>query len=368
MTEQLGTVMSIAIEGNGREPVQRASQSSALVTRERSGTGAGRTSDIVGRRAAGDAAKASRGIATIAALLLASIASFSVTRSAEAQVSLGPTPGFGNTVCSVGGQLVVVVDDVCDPALTGVEYFSSSALTIGPSGSQTSFNSSTGAATFGSTSTFNASATFNDSATFNAGLTATTGTFSGMVTMNGGLTVGGGQTVDMGHNRVQNVGTPMDGTDATNKNYVDGLHGQQQTQINDIVTVNNQQNTRLTNVETVNTQQDTRLTALESGFAGQADQITAINNSIKSLSKRDGELADGIAIALALSQPAFQPGQKFAVRGGWGNFDGSNAFGVSAAGLLHSFKNGGSVILDVGGGMSTRHNMFAGRGGVTIGW
>jgi hypothetical protein len=186
----------------------------------------------------------------------------------------------------------------------------------------------------------------------------------------------------MGGNRVQNVGTPTAGTDATNKNYVDGLHNQQQGQINDIVVVNNQQNTRLTNVETVNTQQDTRLTgvetvntqqntrltALESGISGQAEQIAAINQSLKSLSRRDGELADGIAISLALAQPAFQPGQRFALRGGWGNFDGSNALGVSAAGLLYEFRGGGSIVLDVGVGASMRYNMFAGRGGVTIGW
>jgi hypothetical protein len=135
-----------------------------------------------------------------------------------------------------------------------------------------------------------------------------------------------------------------------------------------VETVNTQQDTRLTGVETVNTQQNTRLTALESGISGQAEQIAAINQSLKSLSRRDGELADGIAISLALAQPAFQPGQRFALRGGWGNFDGSNALGVSAAGLLYEFRGGGSIVLDVGVGASMRYNMFAGRGGVTIGW
>jgi hypothetical protein len=186
--------------------------------------------------------------------------------------------------------------------------------------------------------------------------------------MNGGFVVGGNQTVNMGNNRVQNVGNPTAGTDATNKNYVDGLHNLQQTQIDNIVVVNNQQNTRLTNVETVNAQQDARLTVLENGLANQADQITAINQSIRGLSNRDRELADGIAISLALAQPIFQPGQTFAIRAGWGNFDGSNALGVSAAGLLAKFNNGNTVVLDLGFGGGTRTNVYAGRAGLTLGW
>ena len=67
----------------------------------------------------------------------------------------------------------------------------------------------------------------------------------------------------MGGNRVQDVGTPILGTDATNKAYVD-----------------------------------------------------------KGLNKA----YEGTAIALAISQPVFLPGQTFAVRGGWGDYEGQNAF------------------------------------------
>ncbi|MPZ40946.1 MAG: hypothetical protein GEU95_23440 [Rhizobiales bacterium] len=330
--------------------------------------------DIPGRRTGHDKTERRQDVAALAVLLLASAALLSATKPTHAQVALDATfPGglTGNDVCVAGNrELQISGDDTCDQTLNPV-----TGLRIGPAGSQTTFNGANGDASFGSTATFNSSATFNSASTFNAGMSATTGTFSGTVTMDGGLAVGAGQTVDMGGNRVQNVGGPVAGTDATNKNYVDALHNGQQTQINQhgvrltgVETHNTQQDTRLTGVETVNTQQNTRLTALESGIAGQAEQITAINQSLKSLSKRDGELADGIAISLALAQPAFQPGQRFAIRGGWGNFDGSNAFGVSAAGLLHSFRNGGSVILDLGAGVSTKHSMFAGRGGVTLGW
>jgi len=312
----------------------------------------------------------------VAVFLLASASLAAAAKPAHAQINLGLVGGnpVENTVCMFDdGQMYVVGSGDCGNQGESLGF--PSALTIGPNGSQTSFNAGNGSATFGATSTFNASATFNSGATFNAGVSATTGTFSGTVTMNGGLAVGAGQTVDMGGNRVQNVGGPIVGTDATNKDYVDGLHNLQQTQINqhgvrltNVENVNTQQDTRLTGVETVNAQQNTRLTALESSFSGQAEQIAAINQSLKSLSRRDGELADGIAISLALAQPAFQAGQRFAIRGGWGNFDGSNALGVSAAGLLYSFRNGGSVVLDVGVGASMRYNMFAGRGGVTVGW
>ena len=82
------------------------------------------------------------------------------------------------------------------------------------------------------------------------------------------------------------------------------------------------------------------------------------------------ELADGIAISVALAQPLFQPGQTFAVRAGWGNFDGSNAVGVAAAGVLSEGFAGplSAVVLDGGIGTSTNTNMVAGRAGLTFGW
>lgn len=47
-----------------------------------------------------------------------------------------------------------------------------------------------------------------------------------------GLSVAGGATIDMNGNRITEVGTPVDGTDAANKNYVDGLAGAAQTTAN----------------------------------------------------------------------------------------------------------------------------------------
>jgi hypothetical protein len=103
-------------------------------------------------------------------------------------------------------------------------------------------------------------------------------------------------------------------------------------------------------------------TAAELGLATQSQ--------IDALGRRDDELTEGIAIALALQQPMFQPGQTFAVRVGWGNFDGENAVGATAAGLLvkGAFGPGSTVVLDGGVGTGANYGNVAARGGLTFGW
>jgi len=293
------------------------------------------------------------------------LAATAITKPAHAQISFSSDIGIGDgALCAKGDVLTVASGEIdCDSPHLPIQP---NKMMIGPNGSQTILDAKNGSATFQGAATFQGStqfqgttsftngATFVGSVNVNGALAASTGTFSGTVNMNGGFAVANGQTVDMGGNRVQNVGAPVAGNDATNKSYVDVL-------INNVVAVTNQQSTRLTNVEAVNAQQDARLGVLENGVA-------AINQSIRSLSNRDRELADGIAISLAVAQPIFQPGQTFAMRVGWGNFDGSNALGVSAAGLLAKFNNGNTVVLDVGFGGGARTNVYAGRAGLTFGW
>ena len=65
------------------------------------------------------------------------------------------------------------------------------------------------------------------------------------------------------------------------------------------------------------------------------------------------------------------PGQHFAMRAGWGGYDGSNAVGVSAAGVVANnlLRPGfGTVVLDGGVGFGTDEGEVVGRGGVSIGW
>jgi hypothetical protein len=115
-------------------------------------------------------------------------------------------------------------------------------------------------------------------------------------------------------------------------------------------------------------------TAADLGLASATDisnlqsGVTGLQSQINNLGRRDRELANGIAVAVALAQPTFQPGQSFAIRTGWGNFDGSNAVAVNAAGVVGRFGPTGSVILDGGVGSSTQDNMIAGRAGLTLGW
>lgn len=267
--------------------------------------------------------------------------------------------------------------------------------------------------------------TFDDNVTINGLLQASQVTIN-QGTFGGSLKAASGATVDMGGNRVQNVATPTAGTDAANKTYVDDLasssstknteqdnrldavetkNSQQDTRLTNVETKNTEQDGRLNNVESKNTEQDTRLNNVESTNTTQQTQInsnttritsaetvnsaqqvqinnnttdiatlqTQANNSdmqiaalqsgVSDLQKRDGELAEGIAISLALDAPQLRSGQTFAMRGGYGNFDGSSAVGFTAAGALSP-----NVALDAGIGFGASHGTVAGKGGVTIGW
>ena len=122
----------------------------------------------------------------------------------------------------------------------------------------------------------------------------------------GGLAVAPNSTVDMGGNRVQDVGAPVNPLDATNKAYVD-----------------------------------------------------------KGLNKA----YEGTAIALSLSQPIFTGNQTFAIRAGWGEYESQNAFGLSAAGIIGRdwLWSGSTVALDGGVGFGSS-NTVAGKAGVTFGF
>ena len=110
-------------------------------------------------------------------------------------------------------------------------------------------------------------------------------------------------------------------------------------------------------------------TPAELGLSTQGD-VANLQGQINRLGRRDEELADGIAIALALAQPIFQPGQTFAIRAGWGNFDGNDALGVTAAGVIGRGYWGptSAIVLDGGIGTGTSEGVVAGRAGITFGW
>lgn len=99
-----------------------------------------------------------------------------------------------------------------------------------------------------------------------------------------------------------------------------------------------------------------------------SSQIGALQSQIDSLVLRDRQLASGIAISMALAQPLLQSGQTVGVRVGWGNFGGSNAVGVSAAGVLARGFAGPTTSLVVDAGVGFSSGQGGGRVGMTLGW
>jgi hypothetical protein len=124
-------------------------------------------------------------------------------------------------------------------------------------------------------------------------------------TNTGNLNVDHGGTVNLGNNVVHGVADPLVGTDAANKQYVD----------------------------------------------------RGLNKAYQ-----------GTAIALALSQPIFAPGQSWAVRAGYGGFESANAGGVSVAGIIGRDWFGAGTTIAIDGGVGFADNVVAGKAGVTIGF
>jgi trimeric autotransporter adhesin len=106
-------------------------------------------------------------------------------------------------------------------------------------------------------------------------------------------------------------------------------------------------------------------------LGGRIDSLGgALQRQIDALGQRDRELTQGIAMAVALQQPIFHNGQNFAGRFGYGNFGGSNAFGLSVGGVISrgAFGPTSTVTLDGGVGYGTSTGAKSFRGGVNFGW
>ena len=120
-----------------------------------------------------------------------------------------------NGAISAAGNLTINTDKF---TVTSGEGNTSIAGTLGV----------TNAATFSDSLTVTGALTGNGNVTLGnaSGDTVTvtgTATFAESADFDGGLTVAGSQIVDMGGNRVTNIGTPSQATDATTKAYVDSV-------------------------------------------------------------------------------------------------------------------------------------------------
>ena len=130
----------------------------------------------------------------------------------------------------------------------------------------------------------------------------------------GGLSVAAGAPISMGGNRVQDVATPIAGTDAVNKDYVD---------------------------------------------SGLAAANMRINNAFKKID----ENTEGVAVAIAMGGIAIPQGKDFAVSANMGFYDSRQAFAAqSAIRLDETFTLNGGV------GIGLNNNKVGGRIGVTAAW
>ncbi len=108
-----------------------------------------------------------------------------------------------------------------------------------------------------------------------------------------------------------------------------------------------------------------------------AGDISAINREIAGIDGRlDGAFnridqnEEGLAVSIALSDPDLFNGQKFALKGNWGTFEGSNALGFTARGLLaqNLFGTNSQLTMSGGLGFGLDGDTMGGRVSTQIGW
>jgi hypothetical protein len=107
-----------------------------------------------------------------------------------------------------------------------------------------------------------------------------------------------------------------------------------------------------------------------SGFNPQ--NLTSLQSQVSSLQSQviDNRLEarTGTAVALAAgAMPALQAGRRFGISASYGNFQGSNAFGVGATALLYDTKNY-AVVVNAGAGIGLERNLVGVRSAVALQW
>ena len=193
----------------------------------------------------------------------------------------------------------------------GSTTINSNGLTVG-GGTQTFVNASTG------TITVNATAPANRQTVLNA--------------TNGNVNVGGsfvinnpGSTVSMGGNVVHDVATPVAGTDAANKAYVDATVG----------------------------------SGVSKGY---------VDAGLSALDSRVNRVEQGVAMAIAMQNPVLTGNDRFGVAMNWGNYAGNDSVGLAAVGIIGQNFFGGGEKVGMTGGFSSSGNQVAGRAGLQFTW
>jgi hypothetical protein len=64
------------------------------------------------------------------------------------------------------------------------------------------------------------------------------------------------------------------------------------------------------------------------------DDLNGLNHRVDRLNRRSDEAFAGVALAMAATGPDLTGNERFGVSANWGNFEGSNAFGMGLEGVL----------------------------------
>jgi hypothetical protein len=236
-------------------------------------------------------------------------------------------------------------------------------------------------------------------------------TFRTSVEISGRLTLTPGTTINAGGNRIQNVGAPVAGTDAANKDYVDtaltSVQGNvtalgnivdnhetritaveaqnvvqddrltavenknvvQDTRLAVVETENVAQNTLLTSIENINAGQDSRMTAIEAVNTSQSnhistlqDQVGGLQTSVSGLRRNIQQANGGIAAAVALGGTMVVPDSNVSLSFNLATYRGQQGFSGAVVGRVAP-----KIYINAGVGGSTVRRSTAGRVGISFG-
>jgi hypothetical protein len=98
--------------------------------------------------------------------------------------------------------------------------------------------------------------------------------------------------------------------------------------------------------------------------AAQQGDVNALNSRITSVGARADKAVTGVAMAMAAAGvPTLVPGEKFAMIGNWGTFEGQNGMALNGAVRL-------SANMQLNGGVAygVNEDIAGGRVGVRYGW
>ena len=128
--------------------------------------------------------------------------------------------------------------------------------------------------------------------------------------------------------------------------------------------------TRVTTAETRLNNHDQRITALEGIDRNTEQRFNNVDARINSVDRKADKALDGVAVALAVSDPVLLAGDTFGIRMNWGEFQGKHAIGLSALGVLDRNFLGTNTSLAIAGGVgvSTYDGAVGSRLGLQLTW